>query len=709
VQGGAIHQHEWQAFALHLSAEPTLARPVAALPEPPDAGPERIAIETDLGIPELESSLAQFGTPPVAPPARKVDREALERDLLSAGAAGISRWKVGARRSLGNEARAQASEQAAAEDERLAAEQRQLQHDLDGQWADLRARRHRAAQETEKWVSEEMHRREAARREQQAALEAEWRAQVDATPSTVTAAMRSAFPIGTTNVPGGTTTVINGATTVLGFLNGVAVLVVACADRDSLIDDTKPTLTGGRSRPVRRTPERRPERSRNDLYLAVIASRVLAAVGRALSITPAVEAATCVAVRSSKSKARLWEPIYVGTFDREYAERLLAEGRWSPDRVALAQAVEGAGDVELERTGTELEITALDMSEDPGLRAVIDQMDPAISSDGIATRASDQEAVSIFLTGAETADQIDQKRGEEDVAPLPRDTTAAPEPRGAATYEPTEMAARNVPSTKREEAPLKAQAMAEEPAQEPMSSADQRNAGAVAERGDGSAPREPGGDPLPEALKDSDGYVRRAAVEAIGKRNDPDDTPLLLQTMSDEDEIVRLEAMYALKDRLSPDMRRDALLKACGDRDESVRLKAIEALAHLADERDTPVLLQALKDPDQSVRLEAVYAIKYRLAPDMRNALIDACRDANESVRRRAIGALAELGDERDTPLLLETLRDSDPSVRLEAIYALEGRSALGPSSRISEPLLEAMKAEDAIVRQAAVRLFGRL
>ena len=93
----------------------------------------------------------------------------------------------------------------------------------------------------------------------------------------------------------------------------------------------------------------------------------------------------------------------------------------------------------------------------------------------------------------------------------------------------------------------------------------------------------------------------------------------------------------------------------------------------------------------------------------MRDALTVACGDADRSVRRKAIEALAELGDERDTPLLLRALKDSDDSVRLEAIYALENRSTAGSSSQLSGPLSEAMKDEDATVRQAAVRLFGRL
>jgi HEAT repeat protein len=54
-------------------------------------------------------------------------------------------------------------------------------------------------------------------------------------------------------------------------------------------------------------------------------------------------------------------------------------------------------------------------------------------------------------------------------------------------------------------------------------------------------------------------------------------------------------------------------------------------------------------------------------------------------------------------------LKDRDSSVRLEAIYALEGRSKLGSFDGLSRYLTEAMKDEDASVRHAAVRLFGRL
>ncbi len=585
----------------------------------------------------------------------------LERELLDAALADVSRWNVRARRSLHKEVREQATREARAEDEQLRAEREQLQHELDARWAELGELRDRAVHEVNEWIDVEIRRRESARAEQQAVLDREWQRLIDADPDSVTEIVRAAFPEGTT--------------TVLGFLDGVAVLAITCPDVDEVIAETEPARTSAGRRILRPRPAKR----RNDLYLSAMGSRVLAAVGRALSTTPAVEAVASVAVRARESRERRWECIYVGTFERAYAERLLAEGRWSADPEALAKAVEEADDVELELTGRTREIVPLDLSADPGLIAVIDQLDPAIRSDERAARTSDQEAVKAFLNYGHTERDSDNEKGGEEMADLQSDAdTTAHEP--PSDVEPT-----------------------------PDESMRKRSPDGLTPRQDDAAARRGADDPMPEALKDSDAFVRRAAVEAIGRRDDPNDTPLLLEALRDPDENVRLEAMYALKDRLSPDLRRDALIRACSDTDEVVRRKAIEALAELGDERDTPLLLQALKDGDNNVRLEAIYALKSRFAPDMRDALINACSDVDERVRRKAFQALAELDDERDTPLLLKALTDSDSSVRLEAIYALEGRSTLGSSGRLSGPLSEAIKDENASVRRAAVRLLGRL
>src|SRR5437899_830894 len=186
-----------------------------------------------------------------------------------------------------------------------------------------------------------------------ASLDREWQRLIDAGPDSVTEILRAAFPDGTA--------------TALGYLEGVAVLIVTCPDMDEVIAETEPAFTTAGRRIMRARSETR----RNDLYLSAIASRVLAAVGRALSTTPAVEAATCVAVRASASSNRPWEPIYVGTFERAYADRLLVDGRWSPDPDTLAAAVEEAEEGELELSDGTHEIVALDLADDPGLAAVI--------------------------------------------------------------------------------------------------------------------------------------------------------------------------------------------------------------------------------------------------------------------------------------------------------------------------------------------------
>jgi hypothetical protein len=688
-QPARIHPGEWPTFAVHLRTEPTLIRLSAPAPDIVDPEPERARIERELGVPALVSSVAKYGTPPVAPPATKTNRAELEHRLRAEAGNDVSRFRLGARRTRRHEMHERAVKQADADDERLAEEQEQLQHDLDDKWAELRELRHRAAQAAEAWVKQETLRREEARDEQQAVVDEQWGRMREADADSVTEALRAAFPNATTTTPDGTTAVKDGAATVLGFFEGAAVSAVVCRDRDELISDTEPPAGGAR----RRARRRRSEEHRNDLYLAAVGSRVLAAVGRCLSSTPAVDEVICIAVRTGKAGHGPWEPIYVGSFERAYADRLLAEGRWSTDPSLLKQAVEGAEDVELELTDGSREINALDASDDPGLEAVMEQMDAAITSSAVP-RGPAQEAVRLFLMGTDAEDDVKNKKGEEALAHLSGDTQTTHERRGS-----TASASPVGATTARQDHPNAAQAHSEPPppAEEAPPSSEQL---ATSERD---------GDPLPHALKDPDASVRRAAVEAIGRRNDSADTPLLLGALSDADEIVRLEAMYAMRDRLSPDLRRDALIKSCGDSDGTVRRKAIEALADLGDERDTPVLLGALKDTDDGVRLEAIYAVKHRLRPEMREELIGACADANEGVRRKAIEALAGLGDERDTPLLLKALKDPDSSVRLEAIYALEGRSSLGSSSRLNEPLLEAMQAEDATVRQAAVRLFGRL
>ena len=476
---------------------------------------------------------------------------------------------------------------------------------------------------------------------------------IDSDPNTVTEALRDVFQ--------------NDAVTVLGTLADRAVLVVVCPELFATASDTD-VSSRTRRREIRHA---RAETRSNDLAVAALAKRVLAAAGRALSTAPTIGAVTCVGVRPTPSNAG--EPVYVGTFQRAYAERLLAEGLLSSYPDTLRDAIEEAEDVNFAVTAQTHRITALNVSNDPGLAAVMSQMDPSGRSDESAALASDQDALKTFLSAQDVqADEEHADRWQEAESDVDRSDH---EP---SSFQPEESAQSRIADPPRTDDAL----------------------GVVATEG---------GDPFSEALTDNDRSVRRAAVEAISRRNDPNDTPLLLKALRDSDEAVQLDAMYALKDRLGTDSRRDVLAKACHDSDATVRREAIEPLAELGDEGDTPLLLEALKDPDDQVRLEAIYAVRHRLEPDMRGALIDSCGDVDENVRRKALEAVADIGDERDTALLLTALKDPGPSVRLEATYALERRLALGSPAALERRLLQAIKEENASVRKAAVRLLGRL
>src|SRR5207244_2948931 len=85
--------------------EAPIGRPIAPEPDPPDPAPERQRIERELGIDALATGLEPYGTPPIAPLAGHTDRDALERELLDAAPADVSRWNVSARRSLRNQVR----------------------------------------------------------------------------------------------------------------------------------------------------------------------------------------------------------------------------------------------------------------------------------------------------------------------------------------------------------------------------------------------------------------------------------------------------------------------------------------------------------------------------------------------------------------------------------------------------------------------------
>ena len=101
-----------------------------------------------------------------------------------------------------------------------------------------------------------------------------------------------------------------------------------------------------------------------------------------------------------------------------------------------------------------------------------------------------------------------------------------------------------------------------------------------------------------------------------------------------------------------------------------VRKNAVEALGKIGDNRAVEPLIAALNDSDSDVREYAADALGEIGDKRAVEPLIVALRDSNDNVRNNSVWALGKIGDKRAVEPLIASLKDSD-SVRSEAAIAL--------------------------------------
>jgi len=173
----------------------------------------------------------------------------------------------------------------------------------------------------------------------------------------------------------------------------------------------------------------------------------------------------------------------------------------------------------------------------------------------------------------------------------------------------------------------------------------------------------------------------------------------------------------------------EGLIKALKDnRDWSVREweEVAEALSEIGEPAVEP-LIQALNDRNFIVRSAAAWVFCVIKDPRAVEPLIQALKDEDGGVKRGAAVALGEINDPRAVEPLIQALKD-DSSVRSSAADALEkigwqpkddtekayfliakhewdelcsfGEAAV-------DPLIQALKDEDAVVRSVAARALG--
>lgn len=115
-----------------------------------------------------------------------------------------------------------------------------------------------------------------------------------------------------------------------------------------------------------------------------------------------------------------------------------------------------------------------------------------------------------------------------------------------------------------------------------------------------------------DAARDEDAGVRQVGIRALGIHGEPEDVPVIIGLLEDDEWLVRMEAARALQrlhnpDAVTPLMERT---KIENERQAAVRAEAVHALGQYRENRVLQVLVRALDDPSLAVNHHALESLE---------------------------------------------------------------------------------------------------
>lgn len=143
----------------------------------------------------------------------------------------------------------------------------------------------------------------------------------------------------------------------------------------------------------------------------------------------------------------------------------------------------------------------------------------------------------------------------------------------------------------------------------------------------------------------------------------------LIQLLNDDDEFVIEDAMGELE--LRADEAVDPLIDALSSRKKQIRLNAAILLGAINNSKAIPALIETLNDNNKLVRREASTSLS-RMGEPAVDPLIEILNDENWRIRGAAAWALGNLGNEKAIPALEKLLADESGFVRKGAQSAIE-------------------------------------
>ncbi|MHB0938622.1 MAG: HEAT repeat domain-containing protein [Armatimonadota bacterium] len=196
---------------------------------------------------------------------------------------------------------------------------------------------------------------------------------------------------------------------------------------------------------------------------------------------------------------------------------------------------------------------------------------------------------------------------------------------------------------------------------------------------------------LTGALKEKDPAIRAAAAKALGRRQDPQALPALLEAW---DAANRAWQAHPL----------DSVDLVSGDHPEHDAYTNLTGALQMLDPLGLPALQAESKSSDPAVRRRAARILILFHSREAQAVLLAATRDADPGVRAAAAGSFDYPYTEQKFARLVELSNDPAPTVRRQAA---ENLGYWGWYTRSTQPLLRATRDRDALVRAAAYESLG--
>jgi HEAT repeat protein len=172
---------------------------------------------------------------------------------------------------------------------------------------------------------------------------------------------------------------------------------------------------------------------------------------------------------------------------------------------------------------------------------------------------------------------------------------------------------------------------------------------------------------------DSDYGSRACAAEALGKIGDVKTTDVLIQSLSDEEALVRRESAKALG-KLRYKMAVEPLIKLLKDPVYKIRADAATALKEIGDDRAVAPMIEVLDSRGggwywsaDSFRISSIQSFKSKRNVEL---LIEAFKNENYAIKEPAAETLAEMGNIALKPLI-KALEDEDFETKYYAVKSL--------------------------------------